>query len=317
MEYTYNIEDFKNIEVEDIDDQEVLEKWINESRVNESRVNVRAPERGKKSKLIIMAEENAKEKVKQQLAKWESAVQQVDDSLTELKELLDLEDKPKRIECYDISHHGGTETVGSMVVFINGKANNKDYRSFTIRTMKDGEIDDYKALKEVLTRRLRHLKKDKKSECDNENIALEKSNKAYIITDQTLEGIYLERGFITVRKIPKELTKKVTKGEIVMLFDHKKHKLDKSLTSTPDLLVLDGGKGQLSTGTEVLKATQLDIPIISIAKREEEIYAPGNNLPLPLKKDSEARFLIMRMRDEAHRFANWHREKRAKKGLTS
>jgi excinuclease ABC subunit C len=302
---------------EDIDDQEVLEKWINESRVNESRVNVRAPERGKKSKLIIMAEENAKEKVKQQLAKWESAVQQVDDSLTELKELLDLEDKPKRIECYDISHHGGTETVGSMVVFINGKANNKDYRSFTIRTMKDGEIDDYKALKEVLTRRLRHLKKDKKSECDNENIALEKSNKAYIITDQTLEGIYLERGFITVRKIPKELTKKVTKGEIVMLFDHKKHKLDKSLTSTPDLLVLDGGKGQLSTGTEVLKATQLDIPIISIAKREEEIYAPGNNLPLPLKKDSEARFLIMRMRDEAHRFANWHREKRAKKGLTS
>ena len=302
---------------EPIDSIETIETWLctdtrHKTQDTRKKIQILMPERGKKSKLLIMAEENAKEKVKQQLAKWESEAAQVEDSLTELKELLDLKEKPKRIECYDISHHGGTETVGSMVVFEDGKAKNKDYRSFTIRTMRKGEVDDYKALKEILSRRLRHLKKDKKKEFEGESIALEKNDKVYVIIDKAHEGSYLERGFITVRKIPKELAKKVAKKEVVMLFDCKKHKPDSSLTSVPDLLVLDGGKGQLSTGTEVLKKMNLDIPIISIAKREEEIYAPGNNLPLPLRKGGEAQFLIMRMRDEAHRFANWHREKRAK-----
>src|SRR3989338_8928553 len=104
-----------------------------------------------------MAEENAEEKVSQQLAKWEAEAGKVEQALTELKESLGLPSPPKRIECYDISHLGGTETVGSMVVFLDGKAKNDHYRSFTIRTMKKGEIDDYKALKEVLLRRLRHL----------------------------------------------------------------------------------------------------------------------------------------------------------------
>ena len=226
-----------------------------------------------------------------------------------------MEEKPKRIECYDISHMAGTETVGSMSVFVNGKPKNEHYRSFTIRTMQKGEVDDYKALKEVLVRRMRHITEKGNTKIKKEEIALEQNDKFYVVIEDEHEYAYAERGFQYVRKTPKGLKKKVKKGKIVMMFDAKKNKPDKSLQSTPDLIVLDGGKGQLSTGIKVLKSSNLKIPIIGLAKREEEVLVPENPDPIPFSTDSEALFLLMRMRDEAHRFANNHREKRNKNAI--
>lgn len=396
---------------EEPEERETLEQWINEKRKTNKRITIHVPERGKKSKLLKMAEENAEEKIKQHLAKWEAATQKVEDALTELKKKLDLKEKPKRIECYDISHHGGTETVGSMSVFVNGKAKNEHYRSFTIRTMKKGVIDDYKALKEVLMRRLRYLVEDLKEEerawknqgvtigkarkneqetmkefmeNDEEDFSLEdfdyrdyivarldgnviafgrllshaknemeikslwvhpaqrskrigtlivrkllekarkaKQKKVYVRIFTKMEGYYANIGFRHVHNLPPVLGKKVEKIRkehpgvqgMTMVYIFANHKDDASLKSTPDLLVLDGGKGQLSAGVEVLKSMKLEIPIIGLAKREEEVFVPGNPNPLSFKKDSEGLFLLMRLRDEAHRFANWQRERRAKKGL--
>src|SRR3989338_5358650 len=154
-----------------------------------------------------MAEENAEEKVSQQLAKWEAEAGKVEQALTEPKESLGPPSPPKRIECYDISHLGGTETVGSMVVFLDGKAKNDHYRSFTIRTMDRGEIDDYKALREVLLRRLRHLKILEK-EWIERGVTLEKARKAdvhvieEILTrnEQTFQGPLSAREFVIARK---------------------------------------------------------------------------------------------------------------------
>jgi excinuclease ABC subunit C len=256
---------------EDIEDVDVIVEWL--SRSSDSTiaagsrrfsnrcyggVSICIPSRGKKAKLLKMATFNAQQKVEQQYSKWEAEEKNIKSALRELKNVLGLSRIPSRIECYDISHLGGTETVGSMVVFKSGKSATDEYRSFTIRTLKEGEIDDYAALKEVLQRRLKYL------------------------SDET----YREQ------------------------YDGKKKKPDDSLMSKPSLLVIDGGKGQLSTATSVLQALQLDLPVIALAKRVEDVFVPDEPLPVAFKKDSQALFLLMRLRDEAHRRAHSHHEKR-------
>ncbi|MBI3336902.1 excinuclease ABC subunit UvrC [Candidatus Peregrinibacteria bacterium] len=238
-------------------DKNMLEDWLRRKRGG-TRVRIHIPRRGKKSKLLNMAEFNAEQKVQQQNAKWEAEAANLKEALKELQEILSLKRAPRRIEGYDTSHLGGTETVGSMVVFKNGKPANDEYRSFTIRTLRSGDIDDYAALKEVLQRRLIYL-----------------SNKTY---REELDG--------------------------------KKKKPDVSLISAPDLLVVDGGKGQLSTAASVLKELQIDIPVIALAKREEEVFRLDDSLPVPFPADSPAVFLLMRLRDESHRRAHQHQEKR-------
>lgn len=357
---------------DDIKDKDVLEAWLKE--VRGKRVEIRSPERGKKSKLLAMAEVNAKNKIEQQFAKWEAASKNIASALEDLRDVLHLKDIPKRIEGYDISHLGGTETVGSMVVIKNGKPTNKEYRSFTLRTVKEGEIDDYKALKEVLRRRLKYLtneaekwkeegtsiRKARKSDVEEgqeyknmfvaENnteivgkIGLQKAQitplwiddsftetllaetlvqtlckkqtkgKLYIGIPAEQENAYARLGFRYVREVPSAV--KIANDHICMMYEAAKNKPDASLTSTPDLLVIDGGKGQLSAIVDVLKEYQLKIPVVGLAKREEEVFLPGASLPIDLPNNSEASFLLQRLRNEAHRFANAHREKRLEKRM--
>ena len=388
---------------EEIEDKAILEAWL--VQIREKKVEIRSPERGKKSKLLALAENNAKQKVSQQFAKWEAAAQNIEIALTELKEALNIDGDLKRIEGYDISHLGGTETVGSMVVIKNGKPANKEYRSFTLRTVKVGEIDDYKALKEVLSRRLRYLSneeeewkqkgiilgKAKKTEQEDiEKIMKDhpddfhmdgidykdfmvgrkekeivtfarmfehkgdilelkslwvkkelqgnrlgqflarkmvhkaKNQKVYVTIHPDLESYYTELGFRYVREPPKVLAVEIEEakkkgGEFLegfaMVNLPNDHKEDTSLKSTPDLLVIDGGKGQLSAIVEVLDVLDMKIPVIGLAKREEEVFLPGESFPIDLPNNSQASFLLQRLRDEAHRFANSHREKRIAKGL--
>ena len=162
-----------------------------------------------------------------------------------LKEKLKLNNFPNRIECYDISHIQGTNTVASMFVFVNGMSKKTEYRKFKLKTT-EGKPDDFLSMKEVLTRRLSRL------------------------------------------------------GE---------KKWEK-----PDLIIIDGGKGQLSSVMEVVSEMGIEgIDFVSLAKREEEVFLPNKSLPVRLPLDSNAMFLIQRVRDEAHRFAiTYHRELRSR-----
>ena len=162
-----------------------------------------------------------------------------------LKEKLKLNNFPNRIECYDISHIQGTNTVASMVVFSNGMSKKSDYRKFKLKTT-EGKPDDFLSMKEVLTRRLSRL------------------------------------------------------GE--------------KRWEKPDLIIIDGGKGQLSSVMEVVNEMGIEgIDFVSLAKREEEVFLPNQSRPIRIPLDSNAMFLIQRIRDEAHRFAiTYHRELRSK-----
>jgi excinuclease ABC subunit C len=360
----------------DLPDKDTLQEWLTMKRRDASQqpflaaVRVIIPERGRKSHLIQLAEKNAREKARLQEVKWESEKANTEAALDGLQRLLNLPVKPLRIEGYDISHLGGTETVGSMVVMKNGKTANKDYRSFTIRTMKAGVVDDYRALKEVLKRRLRRFCEDlpeeerkwkeqgvtfgkaRKADAlpaettvvarkddtviahgglkkidgvtvldhphkDALNVFLirkilrsVKKGKVYVVVPAEKEETYGELGFRYVIKPPKGLT--TDGGNVVMMWEAHQNKPDASLSAKPDLIVIDGGKGQLSAVTEVMESCALDIPVIGLAKREEEVFVPDNPVPVIFPKDSPAKFLLMRLRDEAHRFANRHREKRLK-----
>ncbi|MFA7682004.1 MAG: excinuclease ABC subunit UvrC [Candidatus Peribacteraceae bacterium] len=386
---------------EDLEESALLEKWL--SRERGKNVELRTAERGRKSQLLQLAQKNAEEKLKAQETKWEAAAKNIESALEELKEILALPEIPKRIEGYDISHLSGTETVGSMSVCKNGKAANDQYRSFTIRTVKEGEVDDYKALEEVLRRRLLHLIRNVKEEERQwkerevtfgkarkaeagilENIIkndptlsfLHVNNKDFLVARKEKEIVacarifdhkdgtrelmsvwvhpnfrgqklgqflcrkllfkekkkvyagcrtalneyYDEIGFQPIRSAPKTLAsgvealeKQLKEPHIVVMYDPKQHKPDTSLTEHPDLLVIDGGKGQLSTAVKVLKELKLEIPVIGLAKREEEVFIPGNSHPILFQKDSQAKFLLMRLRNEAHRFANALREKKGHK----
>jgi excinuclease ABC subunit C len=368
---------------EDIPDLKTFEDFL--STLKGRKVKVIVPERGKKSHLLELAEKNAHEKAKQAEASWEAESRNVEAALDGLRELLSLSGDPKRIEGYDISHTGGTETVGSMVVMIDGKPRNDQYRNFTIHTMARGVIDDYRSLKEVLTRRLRHLTnafERERAEWEKNGIIIGKARKAdgavlpegtdykewivarheeqivararltgplsatelrdiwtdesfgdghllpflirtilhsrkkgkvYTLVAPAYEQAYGSLGFRHVLKPPAFIADRVTEEAGCFVYDPIQNKTDSSLSSCPDLLVIDGGKGQLNTVVDVLRNLRLDIPVIGLAKREEEVFVPDRSDPVLFPQDSPAKFLLMRLRDEAHRFANRHRSGRAMK----
>ena len=377
------------------------------SQAKDARVEVRVPERGKKSHLLQLAEKNAAEKARQQDISWEADARNVEDGLEGLQKTLGLREKPRRIEGYDISHLGGTQTVGSMVVLKDGKPLSDHYRHFVIRTLKKGNIDDYAALKEVLTRRLRHLApngeeeqlaaegitvgKAKKSDqtaiekihADNpgdvggdgidyrdyivarfeqdivasgrlfhypegpqviRSVWVEESyrgqklghvvvrrllkrvkkGKVYVHAKSSLQEYYGSLGFLAVHKPPAVLQKKMddfhahhpeAAPTLIMMCEAARLAPDISLKTTPDLLLIDGGKGQLAVAVGVLKTFGLAIPVASLAKRAEELFQPGEESPAPLSADSPPVLLLRRLRDESHRFANRLREKRLSKDL--
>ncbi len=371
-------------------DQQVFETWLRERRGKAVRIVV--PERGKKSKLLEMAEKNADEKVRQQFAAWEADLRKAEDAIESLKELLSLPEIPKRIEGYDISHQGGNETVASMVVFENGKPKSQHYRSFNIRTVKKGNVDDYRSLQEALRRRLLYLTqsvekeeaawlergitfaKSRKAEgeslCERfvdagpldykeffvarrgdslaacmrlhvhpgnvveldcfwaeeelkeegriEAFMLRRScsktnaRKIYLLIDPSEEERYAQLGFRYVITPPEIFAPRISQSRIVTVFDCKEHKIDESFSSMPDLLLIDGGKGQLSSVKQVIDDLKLPVKVISIAKREEEIFTTDSPVPVMIPKEAPAQFLLQRVRDESHRFANDRRKRRAK-----
>jgi excinuclease ABC subunit C len=219
-------------------DQDLLESWLREQR--NVRTTIKIPIRGEKKKLLDMARDNA-------VLLWEERLRRDDTNqgvLIELARVLGLEVVPERIECFDISHLGGKETVGSMVVFVEGAKDSKSYRRFKL----EEQNNDYQAMATVLRRRLQ-------------------------------AGI---RG-------------------------------DKAFLPLPDLIMVDGGLGQVNAAAQVLLEMETEIPVIGLAKKHEEVYRPGDSQPFRWPRSSEMLKLLQRIRDEAHRFAIEHSRQRVRK----
>jgi len=143
-----------------------------------------------------------------------------------------------------------------------------------------------------------------------------KKGKVYLHCFADLEQYYAEIGFRHVMEPPPFFAAEADPSRMVLVYDVKDHKSDVSLSAKPDLIMIDGGKGQLSAALDALKELELSIPAIGLAKREEDVLMPNSPAPVLFPKDAQGKFLLMRLRDEAHRFANRHREMRGKKHAT-
>ena len=248
---------------EDVDELMIIRDWLKSKRG--ANVAMKVPRRGKQKELLEMAAQNAVETLHHLRAQWAADESKQTEGLAELQQALALPDAPLRIECYDISTLQGTNTVGSMVVFVKGVPRKSDYRRFKIRTVQ-GQ-DDYASMKEMLRRRFKRM--------SDENYG-----------DKTTGA---KRG-------------------------------DNSWALIPNLIIIDGGKGQLSAALEVLDEFELRdaIPIVGLAKREEEIFLPDQSEPVILPRKSQGLFLVQRVRDEAHRFGvTYHRNLRGKSAVRS
>jgi len=230
-------------------DTAALETFLSERRG--SRVEVRVPERGEKRRLVELAMQNAELALQSETFVSETRRLRRVEALEELREALNLESLPIRIECFDISNIQGREIVGSMVVFEDALPKKGHYRKFAIRSI-DAQ-DDFAAMREVIRRRFSRLAADPGSDEWNESFA-----------------------------------------------------------ATPNLVVIDGGKGQL--GAALAAMQELDLPrvaVIALAKRIEEVFVPGSPEPILLPEHAAGLQLLQRIRDEAHRFAiTFHRQRR-------
>lgn len=231
-------------ELEKVGEKELYEEWLEILAKKKVKISYGKSAQGKE--LQMLADKNARVVLDNAKLKKMSKIR---DDFNEigsyLAEKLQLKNFPHRIECYDISHIQGTNTVASMVTFINGLSKKSEYKRFKIRTT-EGKPDDFLSMKEVLTRRLKHLG-------------------------------------------------------------------DKNWDK-PDLMIIDGGKGQLSSVMQIIEELGVTgIDVVSLAKKHEEVFLPKQSNPVILPQNSSALFLFQRIRDEAHRFAiTYHRNLRSK-----
>ncbi len=248
---------------EEIEDQELIEKFLTEKRG--SKVWIKVPKKGDKKNLLDMVRNNAKIMLDQFKEKMVEEKELNKSALTELADVLGLDSLPARIEAYDISNIQGVDSVGTMVVFENGKAKNSDYRRFKIKSVKGP--NDYESMREILSRRFSH--------------GLEEVNK---IKERNLE---------------------YSKGKFCIF---------------PDLIMMDGGKGQVNIALEVLKDFGIEIPVCGLVK-DHKHRTRGiifNNEEIIIRRGSGLMNLITRVQDEVHRYAiTYHRSLRDKRTLHS
>ncbi len=239
----------------EIPDRTDLEAFLSARRG--SSVRLRVPRRGEKRELMDLAHRNAAETLQREHARWLADDGRTQEALAGIASALGLSDAPGRIECYDISTFQGAETVGSMVVFEDGRPRNSEYRRFRIRTVEGP--NDFASHQEVLRRRFHRARQGEEGSAEELRWRL------------------------------------------------------------PDLVIIDGGKGQVSAAKEVLDAMGFgDLPLAGLAKEREELFLPGRSDPILLPANSPALYLVQRLRDEAHRFAiTYHRDLRNKRTMRS
>ena len=226
------------------EENNLLSQWLS-AKANH-RVELLVPQRGLKHDLVTMAEANGLKFLEERVRKEKLEEATALEASLQLAKAIGLKGPLARMDCFDISHTQGKETVASMVVFRHGAPSKKDYRRYKIQSA-EGKPDDFKSMQEVVYRRYRDME------------------------------------------------------------------------DLPSLVVIDGGKGQLSSALEIIRGLGLsELPVIGLAKREEEIFTEGAHTSILLDKMSPALHLIQHLRDEAHRFAiTYHRKLRAKRNLVS
>jgi excinuclease ABC subunit C len=257
------------------EDAETYAEWL--GRLRGAKVHLRVPIRGRKRELLETARQNAAEQLNRHRLRRSSDLTSRAVAIEQLQAALGMGQAPLRIECYDMSHLQGTDYVGSMVVFEDGLPKRTDYRRFKVSAVQGN--DDYGAMHEVLTRRLRYLLEPEGGE---EAPAEGNDGPA---SELELEALGRRRR--------------------VSRFAY-----------PPQLLLLDGGKGQLSVGVKVLEELGLSdkVAVASLAKQLEEVFVPGRSEPVVIPRDSEAIYLLQQARDEAHRFAiSFHRQLRKRR----
>lgn len=221
------------------EDVKILSEWLG--------AKIFEPKRGVKKSLVEMANENAEKFLAEKSARQELQEAQTSRAVEDLQKFLQLPKLPRKMECFDISHFQGAETVASMVVFQNGQPDKKSYRRFKIRST-EGKPDDFMSMREVTSRRY---------------------------------------GKLTAEELP-------------------------------DLIVIDGGIGQLNSALEIIRSFGHEVTVVGLAKEFELIFVEGKSEPIELPRESQALYLMQRIRDEAHRFAiTYHRKLRRLRNLKS
>ena len=262
------------------DDAAELELWLRERRGR--KVEISVAQRGQRADLMRTATINAQQALIRHKTRRTSDYVARTQALTDLQEALGMSEAPLRIECFDISHLGGTNVVASMVVFEDGLPRKDQYRSFNIAET----TDDTDSMYQVLRRRLAYL--DRPDETDPQGPAPE----------LLAEGVAVDP---------------LAEGETVS-----EPKRRPRFAYPPQLLHVDGGQPQVEAAARALRdAGHTEIAVCGIAKRLEEIWLPGDDFPVILPRTSEALYLLQRLRDEAHRFAITHQRKRRKKDITT
>ena len=247
-----------------MEEEELISGWLRDLRGGPVRIT--RPQRGDHKRLIDTVAANATQGLTQYRVKWLNDSDVTQKATEELQEELSLPMPVRRMECYDISHIQGTNTVASMVVFEDGRPKPAHYRRFRIKTVEG--VDDFESMREVLRRRFKRLGAARAAEAK---------------AGADGPGLGDTWGIL------------------------------------PDLVLIDGGKGQLSAALEVfLELGLTDVPLASLAKENEEIFVPDTPEPIILPRDSQALYLVQRIRDEAHRFAiTYHRNLRSKSSVRS
>jgi excinuclease ABC subunit C len=277
------------------------------------KVTLTVPQRGNKIELVQMAQENARQSAAGRKLNALTDVQKAAQALDELQAALDLPRLPMRMECFDISNIQGTSTVGSMVVFENGKPKSAAYRRFRIKTVEGS--DDFSSLAEMVRRRLKRAGAEEPGR-GIDGGALTSAPDEQLSADadgrQSFSDFEADEPESHAAEPPEESgTQAPQMNEAATS--------ESEWTRRPDLMIIDGGKGQLSAVVAVLQELGIhDQPIVSLAKQREEIFLPGRPEPIMLPPSSQALFLVQRIRDEAHRFAiTYHRDVRGKRSLES
>lgn len=247
---------------QDIEDANIIEQWLTKKKGQ--KVSIKSPKKGEKEKLVELAKKNATMVLVQDSEKIKREELRTTGAMKEISDWLDL-GKLKRVEAYDISNTNGFESVGSMIVYEDGRPRRSDYRKFKIKWVKGA--DDYSSMDEVLSRRFEHGLKE--------------------IEELKLQNLDYDLG---------------------------------KFTKFPDLIMMDGGRGQVNVALKVLEKYNLDIPVCGMVKddhhRTRGLYF--NNIEIPIKTNSEGFRLITRIQDEAHRFAiEYHRSLRSKQQVHS
>ncbi|MFN9620355.1 MAG: excinuclease ABC subunit UvrC [Synechococcaceae cyanobacterium] len=246
--------------------QGLIEAWLAELRGR--KVKLAVPQRQQKAELIELVERNAG----YELQRAQRASEQNQLAIEDLAQLLELNEPPRRIEGYDISHIQGSDAVASQVVFVDGLPAKQHYRKYKIRSssIRAGHSDDFMAMAEVIRRRFRRWAQAKAEGADLGE--LRKRSATALATD--------------------------------------------GMGDWPDVVMIDGGKGQLSAVMEALRELNLagDLVVCSLAKQREEVFVPGAKQPLESDPDQLGVALLRRLRDEAHRFAvSFHRQQRGER----